>query len=178
MDTLDDGFGGQNGGENGPTEPDFRPPSDRLNDALDRVCEAWEVDAEGRELVARMRRAACRSTRRNRLPPAPILDVLRDAEHAPRGHDLLAAWHVCPLPVDRLYERTTLEDRVPDELRPRLLASFLRRRNMLLARRGEPVPQPPHDDLGHQPGPILTEEEAAEQWQSFLLRFDANSGGR
>ena len=178
MDTLDDGFGGQNGGENGPTEPDFRPPSARLKDALDRVCEAWEVDAEGRELVARMRRAACRLTRRKRLPPAPILRVLRDAEHAPRGHELLAAWHVRPLPVDRWHERATLEDRVPDELRPRLLASFLRRRDALLTRRGEPIPRPPHDDPGHQEGPALTDDDAAWQWQSFLLRFDASSGSR
>ena len=83
--------------------------AEHLGDALNDICEAWKNNIEGNELAAKMRRIACRWTRSERLPPVSILAVLRDSEHAPRGHELLAAWHVRPLPIDRIHERMTLK---------------------------------------------------------------------
>ena len=101
--------------------------AERLEDALNDICEAWQVDAEGRELVERLRVAAARLGRRKNLPPRPIRDVLWRAEAAPNELGVLAKCHAPALPVERWFRREMLASRVPEELDIPLLISFLRK---------------------------------------------------
>ena len=145
--------------------------AERLEDALNDICEAWQVDAEGRELVERLRVAAARLGRRKNLPPRPIRDVLWRAEAAPNELGVLAKCHAPALPVERWFRREMLASRVPEELDIPLLISFLRKLKTMLARRGEAMPESV-DRSVHVPAPTLTDAEAEDQWRRFLLRFD------
>ena len=167
MSTFGDDFEAQDGDSDAP-EQTF---AEHLEDALNGVCEAWEVDAEGHELVERLRVAAARLARRKGLPPRPIREVLWRAEVAPGEFEVIAKWHAPILPVERWFRREMLAGRVPEELDIPLLLSFLRRLKLLLARRGEAMPEPVNKSV-HVPAPTLTEAEAQEQWRRFLLRFD------
>ena len=140
-----------------------------LKDALNDVCEPWQVDAEGRELVERLRVAAARLARRKGLPPRPIRDVLWRAKVAPGEFEVIAKWHAPVLPVERWFRREMLAGRVPEELDIPLLISFLRKLRTMLARRGESMPEPANRSV-HVPAPPLTEAEAQEQWRRFLER--------
>ena len=131
------------------------------------MCEPWQVDAEDRELVRRLRVAAGRLARRKRLRPRPIRDVLRRAETAPGEFEILAKWHAPVLPIERWFRREMLAGRVPEELDARLLISFLRKLDAMLARRGESMPEPVDRSI-HVPAPTLTDAEAEEQWRRFL----------
>ena len=167
MDTFGDDFEARNDDADGPGWT-F---AERLEDALNDICEPWEVDAEERELVKRLRVAATRLARRKGLPPRPIREVLWRAGTAPNEFGILAKWHAPVLPVERWFRREMLADRVPEELDIPLLISFLRKLKRMLARLGEAMPEPV-DKSVHVPGPTLTDAEAEEQWRRFLLRFD------
>ena len=167
MSVFGDDFEVQNDDADGP-KPTF---AERLEDALNDICEAWEVDAEGRALVERLRVAAARLAHRKGLPPRPIRDVLWRAEVAPGEFEVIAKWHATVLPVERWFRREMLASRVAEELDIPLLISFLRKLKIMLTRRGEAMPEPVNRSV-HVPAPPMTEAEAQEQWRRFLERYE------
>ena len=171
MAAFGDDFEAQNDDANDPDQT-F---AGRLEDALNDVCEPWQVDAEGRELVERLRVAAARLARRKGLPPRPIRDVLWRVEVSPNEFGIIAKWHAPVLTVERWFKREMLADRVPEELDIPLLLAFLRRLKTMLARRGESMPEAV-DKSVHVPAPTLTDAEAEEQWRRFLERHERPHG--